>query len=205
MTHFFTSGAGSLNFSEFQALLARCACIINDRPLGVRHHNKAVDEVLPITPNLLLLGRTSSGPLDTEKFDEGNDRYTCRAKFVDEILSLWWDMWYAQVFDSLFPLPKWKEQMPNLKAGDICMLKYDRKVGKGDYRLCRVDEVHPDEKGLVRTVTVAFRPISNKDKSLPYISKALSKMKVGLSRLILICPVENIDNNEEIIADATDL
>ena len=205
MDHLFTSGAASLNFNEFRVLLSRCANIINDRPLGVRHHNKAVNELVPITPNLLLLGRTSTSPLDTVQFDEGSDRYTHRAKFIDEVISLWWEMWYHQAFDSLFPLPKWKEQMPNLKSGDICMIKYERKVGKGDYRLCRVAEVHPDKKGLVRTVTVAFRPISSKEKSLPYLPKDLTKMKVGINRLVLICPAEDIEHNEEIIDGTSDL
>ena len=87
--------------------------------------------------------------------------------------------------------------MPNLGVGDVCLLKYDKKVGKGDYRLCKVDEVHPDEKGLVRTVTVLFRPPSSKEKSLPYKSKDLSKMKVGVNRLVLICPASDVYNDEK--------
>ena len=148
--------------------------------MGVRHHNKATDEILPITPNLLLLGRTSSGPHDVAKFDNEDDRY----------------LWFPQAFDSLFPLPKWKERMPNLSPGDVCLLKYERKVGKGDFRLCKVVEVHPDEKGLVRTVTVAFRPPSSKEKSLPYTSKELKEMKVGLNRLVLICPADKVFSDQ---------
>ena len=113
------------------------------------------------------------------------------------MLSVWWNLWYHQAFDALFPLPKWKEAMPNLNPGDVCLLKYDRKIGKGDFRLCKVEEVHPDDKGLVRTVTVIFRPISSREKSLPYTSKELSRMKVGLNRLVLICPAEKVYSDEE--------
>ena len=151
-----------------------------------------------MTPNLLLLGRTASGPHDVAKFDDGDDRYIRREKLIEEISSVWWDMWFHQAFDSLFPLPKWKERMPNLGPGDVCLLKYDRKVGKGDFRLCKVDQVHPDSKGLVRTVTVLFRPLSSREKSLPYKSKELSQMKVGINRLVLICPAQQVpiaDNN----------
>ena len=76
-----------------------------------------------------MLGRTSSGPHDVAKFDNEDDRYTFRLRFVEELLSLWWDLWFPQAFDLLFPLPKWKEMMPNLSPGDVCLLKYERKVG----------------------------------------------------------------------------
>ena len=86
--------------------------------------------------------------------------------------------------------------MPILAAGDVCLLRYDRKVGKGDYRLCKVVEVHPDKKGLVHTGSVAFRPPSSKEKSLPYTSKELKEMKVGLTRLVLVCPADNVFNDQ---------
>ena len=196
MDHMFTSGASSLNFNEFSSLLAKCACVINERPLGVRHHNSAVNELVPLTPNLLLLGRAGSSPPDVARLDDGDNRFKMRKNFIDEIFTLWWDMWFRQAFDSLFPLPKWKERMPNLSPGDVCLLKYERKVGKGDFRLCKVVEVHPDEKGLVRTVTVAFRPTSSKEKSLPYTSKELKEMKVGLNRLVLICPADKVFSDQ---------
>merc|ERR1711867_146524 len=128
----------------------------------------------------------SSGPHDIARLDEGYYKFFLREKFIEELLALWWDLWYPQAFDSLFPLPKWKERMPNLSPGDVCLLKYERKVEKGDFRLCKVVEVHPDEKGLVRTVTVAFRPPSSKEKSLPYTSKELKESLV----LALVCPAD---------------
>ena len=56
--------------------------------------------------------------------------------------------------------------------------------------------MHPDEKGLVRTVAVAFRPPSSKEKSLPYTSKELKEMKVGLNRLVLICPADKVFSDQ---------
>ena len=90
-----------------------------------------------------------------------------------------------------------KDEMPNLAAGDVCLLRYEGKVGKGDYKLCKVEEMQPDNKGLVRTVTVAFRPLSAK-KSLPYHSKELTKMIVGVNSVVLIsCKAEKVFSNAE--------
>ena len=192
LSHLFTAGAASLTFAEFRSLLSRCANIVNDRPLGVRHHKGAEGQLVPITPNLLLLGKTSTGRLDNPNFDPDTpDNFTKREQFVEELLSLWWDMWFRQAFDSLFPLPKWKTVMPNLNVGDVCLIKYDQKVGKGDFRLCRVVETKSDDKGLVRTVSVVMRPKYSQDKSLPYVSKDLTKLRVGINRLVLICPAQD--------------
>jgi len=56
------------------------------------------------------------------------DQFTKREKFVEEVLNLWWDIWFREVFDSLFPLPKWKERLPNLEVDNICILRYEGKI-----------------------------------------------------------------------------
>ena len=87
---------------------------------------------------------------------------------------------------SLFPYNKWKEEKENLEPGDVCLLKYEKKIGKGDYRLCKVETVEKDLKGLVRTVEVLMRPRDSREKSLPYKSKQMVMMKVPVQRLVLI-------------------
>ena len=53
-----------------------------------------------------------------------------------------------------------------------------------------MDRVETDDKGLVRTAWVLMRPRDSREKSLPYRSKKLIPMKVGIQRLVLICPAE---------------
>ena len=194
------SGAQSLNYSEFVSLLRSCANLINDRPLGVRHHNKGVEgELLPLTPNLLLLGKTSTGDLDSTAMEDKEDKFTRRAALVDKLEREWWQMWYTQCFDSLFPFPKWRHAMQNLKVGDIVLFGSDNKVGKGDYRLARVCDVNLDDDGLARDVIVEYRPRRGA-KGLPYTSKNLEKKKLPIQRLVLIQPIEAgtvIDKSQE--------
>ena len=49
-----------LNYAKLGTLLAKVANIINDRPIVVKGLTE--DELVPITVNQLLLGRTSSSP-----------------------------------------------------------------------------------------------------------------------------------------------
>ena len=201
-----SSGASSLNFNEFRCLLTRAADLINDRPLGVRHHRPGVEgELLPITPNLLILGRSSAAKPEVPlPLDESDDQYTRRAAFITELEEVWWSMWFAQVFDSLFPIPKWKVRMENLAAGDIVMVGWEAKLGKGQYRLARVKSVVTDLKGLVRTATVELRPRDSREKSLPYRSKDLMEMTVAIQRLVLICPAESVPSDTEVSVGSSD-
>ena len=186
-------GIENLNFAEFEAVLRRCCNIINNRPVGIRHHKPNTEgELLPLTPNLLLLGRTSTGPLDTAALEEEEGRFTRRACYIAELESQWWELWYRQVFDSLFPLPAWKERKKNLQVGDICLLGGKENLGKGTYRLCRVTACLEDERGLVRTVEVEHRHRDSREKSLPYRSKDLVNTTVTAQNLVMICPVSEV-------------
>ena len=152
---------------------------------------------MPITPNLLLLGRTSTGPLETTQLEEEEDRFSKRASFIAELEGIWWSMWYRQCFDSLLPYRKWKERTQNLIVGDIALLGWEEKLGKGHYRLCRVVEVELDPTSLVRTVVVEFRPKTDRGPSLPYKSKGLERKRVSVQHLVLICPVESVSTGSE--------
>lgn len=125
MTHL-TNG-GPMNYAEYCSVLARAANIINDRPLGVRHHGGAEGDLVPITPNLLLHTKTESGDLETDKYEDSPDKFTRRQKFMEDVLDHWWRMWYSQVSSSLVPLRKWKEVKENVKPGDICLSSLDCK------------------------------------------------------------------------------
>ena len=51
-------GKPTIHYAELCTLLARVAIIVNDRPVGVR--SLIVEDIVPITENQLLLGRTST-------------------------------------------------------------------------------------------------------------------------------------------------
>ena len=124
----------------------------------------------PITPNLLLLGRCSttstSTNLDGDLLKGLSD--------VKDLEDIWWDMYYKQVFFNHLPYinNKAAKNHTNLEVGDMCLAFYENKMSKGDYRMCLVAEVFPDDQGIVRDVKVLIAP-RQKNASLAYKSKKL--------------------------------
>ena len=78
------------------------------------------------------------------------------------------------------------------KVGDVVLVLYDKKVGKGSYKLGRVTAIHPDAHahGVVRTIIVGMERTDKREPSLPYKSVPLSEVKLGVQRVAVICPVE---------------
>ena len=177
----------TLNYAELQCLYDRCCDRINDRPLGIHHHNGEMPGYAPITPNMLLKGSRSQLPtVDMTDLSSPNKVYSARLRHMDNLLLAWWKGFEANVFDSLATYPKWREQKDNLIPGDICLLRYDSKFGKPDFRLCEVSAVEKDEKGDVRTVEVIMRPRDSREKPLPYLVKDNKPHRVSVQRLALI-------------------
>ena len=62
-----------------------------------------------------------------------------------------------QALPHLVPYKRWKVEKRNPQPKDIVLVLYDKKVGKGEYRLGRILEVFPHAHGIVRTVVVGMR------------------------------------------------
>ena len=97
---------GPLNYAKYCTVLARIETIYNDRPLGIRHHGGAEGDLVPITPNLLMLNHTECGDSGDDQYDDTPEKYTKCQKFTEDVLNLWWQVWYSQVFSSLVPFKR---------------------------------------------------------------------------------------------------
>ena len=177
-----------LSYAELSTLLAEISFAINRRPLGlnsVSGESEQEDYLCPLTPNQLLLGRTGDdGPVLDYM---GDDKFTSRLSYVSQVYSCWWDKWIKQVLPTLIPVKRWKERKSNLRIGDVVLMLYPGNI-KCDYRLAKVTGVHPDLKGLVRTVTVSYRKRDSREDVRVYKSKPLVEEKVSVQRLSLLVP-----------------
>ena len=72
----------------------------------------------------------------------------------------------------------------------MCLLQYNGKI-KHIYRICIILETFPSEENLVRTVKVGFRP-KRQCKPGPYKSVSIDELVVGVPRLVLIVPAEEL-------------
>ena len=146
-------GENVLTFSELQLAFYEIGNIVNSRPVGVVPGSDA-DDPTPITPNDLMLGRSSNevpqGPFDT------NPSKTKRFRFIQSIVDDWWSKWSNLVLPSLVPSYKWQQKHRNVKLGDICLIRYKNTL-RSTYRLGRVSEVKTSEDGLVRSVRLQYK------------------------------------------------
>ena len=109
------SGKPTLNYAELCTLLARAASVVNDRPIGVKSLTE--DEIVPLTVNQLLLGRTSSvEPVQVEINVEG---YVAADQYLQELMAMWWKLWRQRALPSLLPYYRWEEALRqrNLQQG----------------------------------------------------------------------------------------
>ena len=168
-----------LTFAQLQTALFEIANIINSRPIGIVSGSDPSCPA-PITPNHLILGRASAdvpqGPFDHDK----SKSITKRFRFLQYIVSQWWESWYQLVFPSLVPSYKWLQRHRNVKVGDICLIKY-RKETRSTYRLGRVKEVKVGSDSLVRTVVLEYK-LPNETKF-----RTVSRPVQGVS---VIVPIE---------------
>ena len=176
----------TLNYAELDTLFSSVANIVNQRPIAVKSFTE--EDIHAITPNDLLLQRSKNTVPGVVYGTD--DSLAKRQETMREIEELWWNQWIVQALPHLVPFKKWRTEHRSLCVGDIVLVLYEKKVGKGTYKLGRVVEVHPDDHGVVRTVTVGIKKNSRNEKLLPYVPKPLTEIKLGVQRVAVICPVE---------------
>merc|ERR1711942_110857 len=171
----------TLNYAELGTLLAKAANVVNDQPIGVKSLTK--DELVPITVNQLLLGRTSSLPPP----DDVNlgENYCASNEYLENLTQMWWKLWMEQGFPTLLPYYKYKDSKrhQNLQVNDVCLIKYKTKV-TSTYRLCRVNKLLTSADGLMRSVEVRLGKKKHSKRNLP--SECLV---TAIQRLVLLVPV----------------
>ena len=181
-----------LTYAELSCLLARAANQVNERPLGIRHHQMGSPDVCVITPNLLLQGsRTCAAQTHSEDFDTYMSRLTLRLGYIEQCYQDWWNLWLTSVWPSLVPFRRWKVEHRNVTVGDIVMVRHQGKVAKPTFRLARVLKAFPDEEGNVRSVVVGYRPRHAADRrKMKYVAKPLEELTASVQRLVVLLAVE---------------
>ena len=182
-----------MNYAEMSCAVKRIANILNDRPLSVQKSHSEYpdgDFLLPLTPNMLITGRTGSlPPIERENGEELPDE---RLSFIEEIERAWWYQYKVQYFDSLVPTQKWLNSHRNMCIDDIVLIEYKSKSFPGTYRLGRVKHVTLDSDNLVRTCSVTYKLMKSSVTTLRNIHKDITtkEITVPVQRLILILPIE---------------
>ena len=85
-----------ISYGEMQALLAEMMDRINNRPIGLRSLTE--EDLVPLTPNCLLLGRTSSVVPNSSNTDFSEENYPKRFRYCQELFRFWKREFDSQVF-----------------------------------------------------------------------------------------------------------
>ena len=180
-----------VSYGEMQALLADMMDRMNNRPIGLKTLTE--QDLLPLTPHCLLLGRTSTRVAALDDADYLVEDYPKRLRYCQKLMLFWKREFEKQVFFNLLPYQKYKDtkRFANLQVGDVCLLSYLGKIQEKS-RYCRVDAVHPDEDDVVRNVTISLRSRSAREKLLLYKARTPMKIVVGVKRVVLVSLSEEI-------------
>ena len=60
-----------------------------------------------------------------------------------------------------------------------------------------VEAANPDQDGVVRTVTVAFRPHHKSDTGRHYMTKNANRMTIGVQRFTVLLTAEEMSSGQE--------
>jgi hypothetical protein len=156
---------------------------VNERPKGSL--SGADSELSIITPNSLLLGRSQA------KNPGGWQPTTTTLKsfrLVQQVTDAFWKHWIKIVAPALVTDSKWHVGSRNLQPGDVVLVLNDSKV-KAQYKLARVKETFPDDKGVVRKVLVSYKNYKVGERLVSYTGAADTDILRPVQRLSLIVPV----------------
>ena len=183
-----------LSLLEMQVVMKEIAAIINARPIHARYGPKGgndPDYLTPITPAMLLTGRTNS-ELPNVSYDTTTNPLK-RLHYVSEVVENWWKQWKILCFSSLIPTKKWTEEKRSLREGDVVLLQQDTITKPGTYRLGIISEVEVDGDGLVRTVVATYSLIKQQKDMKAYTGITKKTTRVPVQKVVLILPKEDRD------------
>ena len=185
-----------LSYPELQTLLAKITYTVNSRPLGLvstSGSSNQEDTLMPLTPNMLLLGRSSS--ISPPMVYTDDERFCSRLAYVSQVEQEWWSRWIKTVLPTLLSYKRWKKKKENLKRGEIVLLRYPKQF-RDDYCLAKITEAKADDDGLIRKVTVSYRKKNPRESAEVYSSKPLISEEVAVHRLQRLDIIDGHDETQ---------
>ncbi|XP_045541882.1 uncharacterized protein LOC123723347 [Papilio machaon] len=145
-----TIGEATLTFEELTTLLCQIESCLNSRPLCKM--DESIESMQALTPSHFLIGREAVGipdPIEQCIIREP----TLRWKMIQKIKKEFWKSWTSDYLNQLQQKYKWRSQGPNVKPGDIVLIK-DESISPSKWPLAKVVESHPGSDKLTRVITV---------------------------------------------------
>ena len=141
--------SSSLDEESLNTLFTEVEAIVNSRPLVVETINDVNSEVA-LSPSHLLAMKSKVVMPPPGAF--GKPDLYCRRRWrrVQHICNEFWNRWRKEFLATLQERQKWLVSRRNFYIGDVVLLKED--ANRNEWKLAKVINVYPDEKGHVRSV-----------------------------------------------------
>ncbi|XP_013421679.1 uncharacterized protein LOC106181750 isoform X2 [Lingula anatina] len=135
-------------------LMHEVSAIINSRPIGPISTDPDYPEV--ITPAMLLTQKTEGLPALTDSVNL-RDIYRSQWKHVQVLANTFWKRWRQSYLQNLQSRSKWQIKQPDLKEGDIVLLR-DINCSRNEWPMGLVVKTFPSKTDkAVRTVEVRVK------------------------------------------------
>jgi len=148
-------GKRLLSREEFQTYLQEAACIINSTPMY--EVSSDPNDHLPVTPASLMTLKDNPNPPPLENYDARDllAYGTRRWRRVQALSDNFWCRWRGEYLQELQNRQKWTNVKPNLRIGDVVILKV-KNTRRNTWPMARVVAVKTSKDDLVRSATVAL-------------------------------------------------
>ncbi|XP_041115383.1 uncharacterized protein LOC121320779 [Polyodon spathula] len=143
-------GPSRLTQEVLTTFMAEVSAIVNARPLVPVSTDS--DSPLILTPATLLTQKVAVVPPPQGEFNE-KDIFSQQWRQVQSLANTFWHRWRKEYLSTLQSRRKWQKEKPNLKEGDIVMLR-DSQVKRNDWPMGIVVKTFPGRDGKVRKVEV---------------------------------------------------
>lgn len=142
-------GQSKLSFEHFSTVLTRIEAVLNSRPISPTSDN--VNDFTALTPGHFLTGNA----LLARPQPPADEKPVKQYQLMEKMVQHFWQRFRSDILSSMQIRNKWKEQQPNIKKGDLVIVKEDN-LPVNQWPLARIEELHPGADGLIRVATIRF-------------------------------------------------
>jgi hypothetical protein len=145
-------GQSNLTFRHLQIIMAEVGSLINNRPLCAMGENP--DEMIPLTPAELLMGRRMEAPLPDPNFrakDAQHLDFTGMWRKRQLLLNQFWRKWRDSYLQNLSIRQKWREPQEENLMDKIVLIRDDN-LSRNEWKMGKIIQVFPSRDGLIRSV-----------------------------------------------------
>ena len=170
----------SIDSTTLRTFMYEAMAIVNSRPLTT-----VASDTFPLTPNMLLTMKTGIVlPPPPGEFEDADLYSKKRWKRVQSLANTFWVRWRREYIHSLQSRSKWQVNRPNIKVGDIVIVKEESAI-RNRWPMAKVVEVAPGSDGLVRHVKIQMADSNIDDRGKRHVAPRLFDRPI--QKLVVLC------------------